>query len=166
MNEATFVTPKEKKQFETKKERFKLFLTLLLTNICTLMICTMQMTPIEVEPTPAVELVQDHLWVTGALSLYLPFTEKTLTAVTLINQKGEVIIEKAYLYEKIQRDSSDSWEAAGEGLFYKVQIPTHQIEHFIQNIHQGLAAYPFHQKTEVQTSEIHKKIRRPYEVHF
>lgn len=166
MNETTFVTPKEKKQFESKKERFKLFFTLALTNLCTLMICTMQMSPVETLPSPVVELIQDHLWVTGSLNLFVPFEEKTLTAVTLINQKGEVIIEKAYLFEKISADSTDSWEVSGEGAIYKLQIPSLQIERFIQNTQQSLAAYPYHQKNEVQTTDISKKIRRPYEIHF
>lgn len=168
MNNKNFMSPKEQKIFHQKKENFKLALTLCLTNFLTFSLC--QFLSEEAQPLVerSVQLEKDHLWVQGQLELFVPFKDKTLTPVTLLNNQGEVVIQKAYLYEKSLDDKESSWEASTTGALYKIQIPTPKMDVFIKNSSKALMAYPFYEKkpallTQQKSKETKK---RAYELHF
>lgn len=162
------MSPKEQKIFHQKKENFKLLLTLCLTNFLTFSLCQLILRDHQPVIEQSVALEKDHIWVQGQLELFLPFENKTITPVTLLNNLGEVVIHKAYLYEKSLDEKEASWGASLSGSLYKIQIPTPMMDTFIQYSSHVLMAYPyFEKKPALLTQQKNKETKkRAYELHF
>lgn len=164
MSDASFLSPKAQLLRVKKKENFRLLVSLLITNIFTMLLCQTKLDPAPIIVDQVVSLHHDHIWVKGQMDIFVPFKNKELTPITILNAEGEVIIAKAYLYEKIEDTSSELWGANQDSNFYNIQIPAHQMNQFIKYTHQPLFAYPYFK--EYQEKSMTVTPRSAHEIHF
>lgn len=137
----------QKTKDKTKKEKFKFILAILITNALVALIC-LPGTPSKVEAeTNKKRLHAGHEMM--VLPLEVLVTEeakaKEETIITIVSKDNKVIIQKAYLHEKLINKNESSQ--------FKIEIPSSEIVKASDHINGGMLAIPYVEKKSVKSNK-------------
>jgi hypothetical protein len=135
----------QKTKDKSKKEKFKFIFAILITNALVAMIC-LPGAPTKVEAqTNTKRLHPGHEMMVLPLDVLLPEEAKIKdeTLVTLVSKDKKVIIQKAYLHEKLINKNETSQ--------FKIEIPSSEIVKASDHINDGMLAVPYVEKKAVKT---------------
>lgn len=154
-------TPREIQTELNRRERTRLLFSLIISNLFVALTCySLSKGLAEAPPLDqnVISVLAGHSLVILPIKSFVPDSSETME-VSLFNQEGQLIIEKALLHPEQERSSF-----VLDDLSRQIQIPTDQLERLIPHQNEQLMAHPYtsknHQLAQGQPT------RRNYELRF
>lgn len=156
-NPKIFHTPREQLEVKSKRERYRLFLAVLSTNIFVFLSCLLYFSP-DQELGGELQPREGHTLLSVPLKSFVPYSSGP-QKISLFNSEGELIMLRAYIVEYGSSLSLDG------GLHHILEVPHDELYKLIPYQNETLTAHPFsldHQQLKKSTAKKQERVNYEY----